>query len=67
MNDCEQLLWQAFHSEYGIKVEVNDMRRARQQFYRARKTDEQLSCIAVVPSPFGDCSMYLVKKETKDG
>lgn len=61
-----ELLYAAFHSEFGVVVETNDPERLRQKLYPLRKENPDFEPLAFVISPLNPQDLWIVKqpKET---
>jgi len=46
-----ELLYEAYHSEYGIVVETDDVEKLRQKLYQLRKPHKELACLSFATSP----------------
>lgn len=58
-----ELLYAAFHSQYGIIVETDDPEKLRQKLYPLRKENKELVCLSFVISPFNPTrDLWIVKQ-----
>lgn len=63
-----ELLYEALHSEFGVKVETDDPEFLRQKLYKLRKESALFTPLSFVISPFSSTELWIVKtkEETND-
>jgi len=63
-----ELLYAAYHSEFGVCVETNDPERLRQKLYPLRKENPDFEPLAFIISPLNPSDLWIIKqpKETID-
>jgi len=63
-----ELLYAAYHAEFGVVVETNDPERLRQKLYPLRKENPDFEPLAFVISPLNPADLWIIKqpKETID-
>jgi hypothetical protein len=65
-NDFAEILYAAFHSEFGVVVETNDPERLRQKLYPLRKENPDFDCLAFVISPLNPTDLWIIKQGDKN-
>ena len=60
-----ELLYDAYRSELGTKVQTTDPERLRQKLYAERKKDPDLSCLSFRISPTNPSGELLIIKKRK--
>ena len=58
--------YRALHSERGIELICSDVEVIRQKLYATRSEvkDPEIAGVSLCVSPFDDCRLWLVKKES---
>lgn len=64
--ELAELLWAAYHSEFGIAVETPDPEFLRQKLYPIRKQFSELLCLSLVISPLRPAVELWLVKEPED-
>jgi hypothetical protein len=61
-----EVLYAAYHANFGVVVETSDPERLRQKLYPLRKENPDFDCLAFVISPLNGIDLWIVKqpKET---
>jgi hypothetical protein len=61
-----ELLYAAYHAEFGVVVETDDPERLRQKLYPLRKENPDFEPLAFVISPINPTDLWIIKqpKET---
>lgn len=68
MMDLAHLLLRAHESVFGIAVATNKVKLLRNQLYAERRKWPEFSGLSIIPCPTNpDASLWLVKKEAKNG
>lgn len=68
MSKEAELLYEAFHSEYGIEVELlGNYQMSLQRLYAARRKDPDLDCLQISRSPTSPTHIWIVKADRPFG
>lgn len=68
MSNLLEILYTAYHSEFGVVVETSDPERLRQKLYPLKKENPDFEPLAFVISPLNPGDLWIIKqpKETLD-
>lgn len=59
-----EVLYEAFHSEYGVEVELlGNFQISLQRLYAARRTDPDLDILQISKSPHSQTHVWIVKTD----
>lgn len=62
MTNLVELLYAAYHAEFGVVVETNDPERLRQKLYPLRKENPDFEPLAFVISPMNPQDLWIIKQ-----